>query len=134
MKAARKDVDKPKQLTSTNLLACIHMQSGRGHRHVHKSSRKSAAGLGKSRQVQASRPRQQILKYRLFNPGAELQSNPDEHSHAYSDNEQSWIPGYWQLGYIPRLRYPGLDTLTMSNPGFQAIGSWARYLSLGTQA
>ena len=65
---------------------------------------------------------------------------------------------YWQLGYVPRPRYPGigtmatinsgiraidswarywylgLGTLATSNPGIQAIGSWARYLGLGTQA
>ena len=28
--------------------------------------------------------------------------------------------------------HPSLGTLTTSNPGFQAIGSWARYLGLGT--
>ena len=42
--------------------------------------------------------------------------------------------GIWQLGQVPRLRYPGLGTLTTSNPDVQAIGSWARYLGLGTLA
>ena len=35
---------------------------------------------------------------------------------------------------VPRLTYPGLGTLATSNPEIQAIGSWARYLGLGTLA
>ena len=42
--------------------------------------------------------------------------------------------GYWQLGLVPGLRYPGLGTLKTNNPYAQAIGSWARYLGSGTQA
>ena len=30
---------------------------------------------------------------------------------------ESWNMSYWQLGEVPRLRYPGLGTLTTSNPG-----------------
>ena len=32
------------------------------------------------------------------------------------------------------LRRPGLGTLATSNPDIQAVGNWARYRGLGTQA
>ena len=48
------------------------------------------------------------------------------------------------LGWEPRLRYPGCgwgtlaeaddERLATSNPEFQAIGSWARYLGLAETA
>ena len=44
------------------------------------------------------------------------------------------VPGAGSWRWLLALA-PGLGTLTMgSNPGTQAIGSWARYLGLGTQA
>ena len=39
-----------------------------------------------------------------------------------------------QTTIFRQLRYPGLGTLATSNPGIQAIGSWARYPGLGTLA
>ena len=71
-------------------------------------------------------------------------------SQGEADDEKSWNTGHWQLDQVPRLRYPGrlrraiLEyrllaaersalawiprlRLATSNPGMQAIGSWARY-------
>ena len=42
----------------------------------------------------------------------------------------AWNPN----NVLQGLSNPGLGTLATSNPGLQAIGSWARYLGLGTLA
>ena len=38
------------------------------------------------------------------------------------------LGSYWQLGYVPRLRYPGLGTLATSNPEIQILD--LKYTSL----